>query len=84
MGDARLLSGQGGGDPAMELSGALEVALRGADQLRAALEVEWDTPAARLYRAEVGEATRALARDLSLLEEAVRCATGYLAVGGNG
>ena len=73
-----------GGDPTAALANALELVARGTDQLRAAMEVEWDAPAARLYRAEVGDAVRAVARDLDLLEEAMRRAAEYLAVGGLG
>lgn len=73
---------QGGDDPAAALASALELVTRGADQLRAAMEVDWEAPAARLYQAAVGEALGAVARDLTLLEEAVRRATAYLAAGG--
>jgi hypothetical protein len=48
------------------------------------MEVEWEAPAARLYRAEVGDAVRAVARELGLLEEAMRRAAEYLAAGGAG
>lgn len=71
-----------GGDPTAALATALELVARGTDQLRAAMEVEWEAPAARLYRAEVGEAVRAVARELGLLEEAMHRAAEYLAAGG--
>ena len=74
----------GGGDPTTALANALELVARGTDQLRAALEVEWEAPAARLYRAEVGEAVRAVVHDLTLLEEAMRRAAEYLAAGAAG
>jgi hypothetical protein len=73
-----------GGDPTVALANALELVARGTDELRAAMELEWEAPAARLYRAEVGEAVRAVARDLDLLEEAMRRAAEYLAAGGLG
>lgn len=73
-----------GGDPTVALANALELVARGTDQLRAATEVQWEAPAARLYRAEVGEAVRAAARDLDLLEEAIRRAADYRAAGGLG
>jgi len=73
-----------GGDPTAALAAALELVARGTDQLRAAMEVEWEAPAARLYRAEVGDAVRAVARELGLLEEAMRRAAEYLAAGGAG
>ncbi|WP_129787471.1 hypothetical protein [Promicromonospora panici] len=73
-----------GGDPRAALATALELVARGTDQLRAAMEVEWEAPAARLYRAEVGEAVSAVARELGLLEEAMRRAAEYLAAGGPG
>ena len=77
-------SGLGGADPTVALAAALELVARGTDQLRAAMEVEWDAPAARLYRVEVGEAVRAVVHDLSLLEEAIQRAAVYLAAGGAG
>jgi hypothetical protein len=73
-----------GSDPTAALAKALELVARGTDQLRAAMEVEWEAPAAWLYRAEVGEAVRAVVRDLTLLEEAMRRAADYLAAGGTG
>ncbi|WP_369370219.1 hypothetical protein AB1046_15630 [Promicromonospora sp. Populi] len=83
MNDACLPPGPGRGDPTAALAAALELVARGTDQLRAAMEVEWESPAARLYRAEVGDAVRAVVRDLSLVEEAMRRAA-YLAAGGSG
>jgi len=72
---------RGGDDPAAALAKALELVARGTDQLRAAMAVEWDAPAAELYRAAVGEAVRGVVQDLELLEEAMRRAAAYLATG---
>jgi hypothetical protein len=66
------------------LAAAMELLRRGIDQLRAAMEVEWEAPAAQLYRAEVAEALHAVARDLSSLHEALRRAHVLSAAGGPG
>lgn len=71
-----------GTDPTTALTNGLELVARGTDQLRAAMEVEWEAPAARLYRAAVGDAAHAVARDLDLLEAAIRHAAEYRAAGG--
>ena len=84
MNDACLPPGPGRGGPTAALAAALELVARGTDQLRAAMDVEWDSPAAQLYRAEVSDAVRAVVRDLSLVEEAMRRAADYLAAGGSG
>jgi hypothetical protein len=84
MNGACLPAARGGGDPTVALAAALELVACGTDQLRAAMEVEWEAPAAELYRAAVGEAVHAVARDLTLLEEAMRRAAAYLAAGGPG
>lgn len=68
-------------DPTAVLASALELVARGTDQLRAAAEVEWDAPAARLYRAAADEAVAAVTRDLALLDEAMRRAAEYMTAG---
>lgn len=74
----------GAENPSVALAAAMELLVRGIEQLRAAMEVEWEAPAARLYRAEVTEALRVVARDLSSLQEAMRRADALRAMGGLG
>ncbi|WP_275005215.1 hypothetical protein [Promicromonospora iranensis] len=74
----------GSGEPSTALAAALELVIRGIEQLRAAVEVEWQAPAAELYRAEVAEAALAVARDLLLLKEAIRRAETFRTAGGLG
>lgn len=71
----------GVGDPTAVLASALELVARGTDQLRAAAEVEWEAPAARLYRAAAHEAVAAVTRDLSLVDEAMRRSAEHVAAG---
>jgi hypothetical protein len=74
----------GAADPTVAFAAAAELLVRGIDQLRAAVEVEWEAPAAQLYRAELAEAALAAASDLLLLKEAMRRAHTLRAVGGPG
>ncbi|MDR7383468.1 hypothetical protein [Promicromonospora iranensis] len=74
----------GPGEPTTALAAALELVVRGIEQLRAAVEVEWEAPAAELYRAEVAEAALAVARDLLLLKDVVQRAEALRAAGGLG
>lgn len=74
----------GTGDPTVAFAAAVELLVRAIDQLRAAVEVDWEAPAAQLYREEVAEAVLAVARDLSLLREAMRRADVLRAAGGTG
>lgn len=74
----------GTGDPTVAFEAAVELLVRAIDQLRAAVEVDWEAPAGQLYREEVAEAVRAVARDLSLLREAMRRADVLRAAGGTG
>ncbi|MFD6138853.1 hypothetical protein [Promicromonospora sp. NPDC060271] len=75
----------GSGDPATAFAAAVELLTRGADQLlAAAVEVDWEAPAAELYRADVAEAARAVARDISQLREAMSRVTVLRAWGGPG
>lgn len=75
----------GSGDPTGAFAAALELLVRGTDQLlAAAAEVDWEAPAAELYRAEVAEAALAVARDISLLKEAMSRAAVLRAAGGSG
>lgn len=72
------------GDPAAAFATAVELLVRGIDQLLAAVEVDWEAPAAELYRAEVTEAALAVARDLLQLKEAMSRAAVLRAAGGPG
>jgi hypothetical protein len=74
----------GSGDPTAAFAAAVELLVRGTDQLLAAVEVEWEAPAAELYRAEVAETARAVARDVSQLKEAMGRTTLLRAAGGPG
>lgn len=74
----------GSGDPTTALAAAVEILVRGIDQLWAAVEVEWQAPAAELYRAEVTDVAIVLAQDLLLLEELIRRAGALRAPGGPG
>ena len=74
----------GSGDPTAAFANAAELLVRGIDQLMAAVEVEWEAPAAKLYRVEVTEAALAVARDLLLLKEAMSRAAVLRAAGGPG
>lgn len=74
----------GSGDPTAAFAAALELMARGTEQLLAAVEVDWEAPAAELYRAEVAEAARAVARDISQLREAMSRAAVLRAAGGPG
>jgi hypothetical protein len=74
----------GAGEPITALAAALELVIRGMEELRAAVEVEWQAPAAELYRAEVTEAAVTVARDLLLLKEAIRRAEAFRTAGGLG
>jgi hypothetical protein len=75
----------GSGDSTAALAAALELLVRGTEQLlAAAVEVDWAAPAAELYRAEVAETARAVARDVSQLKEAMGRATLLRAAGGPG
>jgi hypothetical protein len=74
----------GTGDPTIAFAAAVELLVRGIDQLRAAVEVDWESPAAQLYRAEVADATLVVAQDLVLLKEAMRRARLLRAAGGPG
>ncbi|PUB28643.1 hypothetical protein C8K30_10363 [Promicromonospora sp. AC04] len=60
------------GDPTAAFAAAVELLIRAVNQLQAAVEVDWEAPAARLYREEVAEAALAVAQDLLLLKEAMR------------
>jgi hypothetical protein len=71
----------GAADPTVAFAAAVELLVRGMDQLRAAVEVDWEAPAARLYREEVNEAALAVAQDLLLLKEAMRRADLFRAGG---
>jgi len=62
---------QGAEDPTIAFAAAVELLIRAVDQVRAAVEVDWEAPAARLYREEVIEAALAVAQDLLLLREAM-------------
>jgi hypothetical protein len=75
---------RGAGDPTVAFAAAVELLIRGIDQLRAAVEVDWEAPAAQLYREEVAEAALAVARDLLLLKEAMRRAEALRPAGGPG
>ena len=72
---------RGAGDPTVAFAAAVELLIRAMDQLRAAVEVDWEAPAARLYREEVNEAALAVARDLLLLKEAMQRADLFRAAG---
>ncbi len=72
---------RGAGDPTVAFAAAVELLIRGMDQLRAAVEVDWEAPAAQLYREEVAEAALAVAQDLLLLKEAMRRADLFRAAG---
>ncbi len=75
----------GSGDPTAAFAAALELLARGADQLlAAAAEVDWEASAAELYRSEVAEAARAVARDISQLKEAMSRVAVLRAAGGSG
>jgi hypothetical protein len=75
---------RGAGETTVAFAGAVELLVRGIDQLRAAVEVEWESPAAELYRADVAEATLAVAQDLLLLKDALLRAGVFRAAGGPG
>ena len=72
---------RGAGDPTIAFAAAVELLVRAMDQLRAAVEVDWEAPAARLYRDDVNEAALAVAQDLLLLKEAMRRADLFRAAG---
>jgi hypothetical protein len=75
----------GSGDPTAAFAAAVELLVRGTDQLlAAAVEVDWEAPAAELYRAEVAEAALAVARDISQLKEAMSRVAVLRAAGGPG
>jgi hypothetical protein len=75
----------GSGDPTAAFATALELLARGTDQLlAAAAEVDWEAPAAELYRAEVAEAALVVARDIAQLREAMSRAAVLRAAGGPG
>jgi len=75
----------GAGDPTAAFVAALELLARGTEQLlAAAVEVDWEAPAAELYRAEVAEAALAVARDISQLKEAMSRVAVLRAAGGPG
>jgi hypothetical protein len=74
----------GPGDPAAAFAAAVELLVRGTDQLLAAVEVDWRAPAAELYQAEVTEAVLAVARDLVQLKEAMSRAAVLRAAGSSG
>lgn len=74
----------GSGDPTAALAAAVELLARGTDQLLAAVEVDWEAPAAELYRAEVAEAALAVAHDIVQLKEAMSRAAVLRAAGGPG
>ena len=69
------------GDPTVAFAAAVELLIRGMDQMRAAVEVDWEAPAARLYREEVADAALAVAQDLLLLKDAMRRADLFRAAG---
>jgi hypothetical protein len=71
----------GAGDPTIAFAAAVELLIRAVDQVRAAVEVDWEAPAARLYREEVSEAALAVAQDLLLLQAAMRRADLFRAAG---
>lgn len=75
----------GSGDPTAAFAAAVELLARGTDQLlAAAVELDWEAPAAELYRAEVAEAVLTVARDIGQLKEAMGRAAILRAAGGSG
>jgi hypothetical protein len=72
----------GAEDPTIAFAAAVRLLVRAVDQVRAAVEVDWEAPAARLYREEVAEAALAVAEDLVLLKEAMRRADLFRAAAG--
>ncbi|MGI5188592.1 hypothetical protein ACQEVI_10690 [Promicromonospora sp. CA-289599] len=75
----------GSGDPTAAFAAAVELLARGTDQLlAAAAEVDWEAPAAELYRADVAEAALTVARDVSQLKEAMSRVAVLRAAGGPG
>jgi hypothetical protein len=75
----------GSGGSTAAFAAAVELLARGSDQLlAAAVEVDWEAPAAELYRAEVAEAALAVARDISRLREAMSRVAVLRAAGGPG
>lgn len=73
----------GSGDPTAAFAAAVELLARGTDQLlAAAVEVDWEAPAAELYRADVAEAALAVARDIPRLREVMSRVAVLRAAGG--